>query len=68
MIGDVILIFKHERENIKHVLETTKWHSFDIWMAWNYHRDTNSQLYTAKESLVYQLDGYSILDCEEKQW
>jgi hypothetical protein len=68
MVGDVILIFKNERENIKRVLETTKWHSFDIWMAWNYHRDSNSQLYTSKNSLVYQLDGYSILDCEEKKW
>ena len=66
MIGDIILIFKSERENIINLLNSTKWHSFDIWMAWNYHN--KSKLFTSKTSLAYQLDGYSVLDCEEKQW
>jgi hypothetical protein len=66
MVGDVILIFKSERENIKHKLNNTGWHSFDIWMAWNYH-DRVTQ-FTSKKSLVYQLDGYSVLDYNEKKW
>jgi len=66
MIGDIILIFKSERDNIKHKLNTAGWHSFDIWMAWNYHNQV-IQL-TSKKSLAYQLDGYSVLDYNEKKW
>jgi hypothetical protein len=65
MVGDVILIFKSERENIINKLKTTKWHSFDLWMAWNYHNKTIQ--FTSKESLVYQLDGYSVLDYGQKK-
>lgn len=64
MVGDVILIFKSERENIINKLKTTKWHSFDLWMAWNYHN--KAVQFTSKESLVYQLDGYSVLDYGQK--
>ena len=66
MIGDIILIFKSERENIKHKLNTAGWHSFDIWMAWNYHDQVTQ--FTSKKSLAYQLDGYSVLDYNEKKW
>ncbi len=66
MIGDIILIFKSERENIKRKLNSTKWHSFDIWLAWNYHEQV--PMFTSKESLAYQLDGYSVLDCSDKKW
>lgn len=66
MVGDVILIFKSERENIKYKLNNTGWHSFDIWMAWNYHNRVTQ--FTSKKSLVYQLDGYSVLDYNEKKW
>lgn len=63
MIGNVILIFKSERENIINKLKTdgkSGWHSFDIWLAWNYH-DTVT-LITSKYPLAYQVEGYSTLD------
>ena len=63
MIGNIILIFKSERENILRKLETdgkSGWHSFDIWLAWNYH-DTVTLL-TSKYPLAYQVEGYSVLD------
>ena len=66
MIGDIILIFKSERENIVNLLNSTKWHSFDIWMAWNYHNQVTQ--FTSKKSLAYQLDGYSVLDYNKKKW
>ncbi len=63
MIGNIILIFKRERENIISKLKTdgkSGWHSFDIWLAWNYH-DTVTIL-TSKYPLAYQTEGYSVLD------
>jgi hypothetical protein len=66
MVGNIILIFKSERENIINKLKTdgkSGWHSFDIWLAWNYH-DTVTLL-TSKEQLAYQLEGYSVLDYNE---
>ena len=66
MVGNIILIFKSERENIINKLKTdgkSGWHSFDIWLAWNYH-DTVTLL-TSKEPLAYQLEGYSVLDYNE---
>ena len=59
-------IDEQERENIINKLKTdgkSGWHSFDIWLAWNYH-DTVTLL-TSKESLAYQLEGYSVLDYNE---
>jgi hypothetical protein len=66
MVGNIILIFKSERENIINKLKTdgkSGWHSFDIWLAWNYHNTVT--LLTSKEQLAYQLEGYSVLDYNE---
>jgi len=64
MVGDVILIFKSLREDIIEKLKTTPWHSFDIWMAWNYSNKTVQ--FTSKTNLAYQVEGYSVLDYQEK--
>ena len=57
---------ENRRKNIINKLKTdgkSGWHSFDIWLAWNYH-DTVTLL-TSKEQLAYQLEGYSVLDYNE---
>ena len=64
MVGDIILIFKSLRNDIIEKLQTTLWHSFDIWMAWTYSHNTVQ--FTSKENLAYQLDGFSVLDYQEK--
>ena len=65
MVGDCILIFKSLRQDIIYKLTHMKLHSFDIWMAWVYsHKLTQ---FTANRNLVYQLEGYSVLDYQEKE-
>jgi hypothetical protein len=65
MIGDVILIFRSIREDIIEKLKTTGWHSFDIWMAWNYSHKVVQ--FTADRNLAYQVEGFSVLDYQEKE-
>jgi hypothetical protein len=65
MVGDVILIFRSFRDRLINDLKTIGWHSFDLWMAWTYSHKAIQ--FTAKENLAYQLEGYSVLDYQEKE-
>jgi hypothetical protein len=56
---------KSERENMLYNIENTGWHSPDFWLAWNYHM--KSKILVSKEKLVYQKEGYSVLDYLEKE-
>ena len=58
------LIFKKEQENIKHKLNTYKWHAWDIWLFWNY--DRRVKMYSHKKRLVTESDGYSAIDFTDK--
>ena len=58
------LIFKKEQENIKHKLNTSKWHAWDIWLFWNYDRIV--KMYSHKKRLVTESDGYSAIDFTDK--
>ena len=64
LMGTTYLIMKSERENILNKIKNTGWHSPDFWLAWNYHM--KSKLLVSKEKLVYQKEGYSVLDYLEK--
>jgi hypothetical protein len=64
LMGTTYLIMKSERENILHNILNTGWHSPDFWLAWNYHM--KSKILVSKEKLVYQKEGYSVLDYLEK--
>jgi hypothetical protein len=63
-MGTTYLVMKSERESILEKIETTGWHSPDFWLAWNYNR--KSKILVSKEKLVYQKEGYSVLDYLEK--
>ena len=65
LMGTTYLIMKSERENILHNILNTGWHSPDFWLAWNYHM--KSKILVSKEKLVYQKEGYSVLDYLEKE-
>jgi hypothetical protein len=65
MIGDVILIFKSFKDDIIEKLKNTKWHSFDLWIAWNYSHKVVQ--FTANKNLAYQVEGFSVLDYQEKE-
>jgi hypothetical protein len=64
LMGTTYLVMKSERESILEKIETTGWHSPDFWLAWNYNR--KSKILVSKEKLVYQKEGYSVLDYLEK--
>ena len=64
LMGTTYLIMKSERENMLHNILNTGWHSPDFWLAWNYHM--KSKILVSKEKLVYQKEGYSVLDYLEK--
>ena len=64
LMGTTYLVMKSERENILEKIDTTGWHSPDFWLAWNY--NMKSKILVTKEKLVYQKEGYSVLDYLEK--
>jgi hypothetical protein len=64
LMGTTYLVMKSERENILNKVDNTGWHSPDFWLAWNY--NMKSKILVSKEKLVYQKEGYSVLDYLEK--
>ena len=64
LLGSTYLVMKSERESIINKLNTTGWHSPDFWLAWNYNERV--PILASKEPVVYQLEGYSVLDYKEK--
>jgi glycosyltransferase involved in cell wall biosynthesis len=65
LMGTTYLIMNSERESILNKIDNTGWHSPDFWLAWNY--NMKSKILVSKEKLVYQKEGYSVLDYLEKE-
>jgi hypothetical protein len=65
VLGSTYLIFNKEREGIINKLNTTGWHSPDIWLAWNY--SGRCPIFVSKQKLVQQIEGFSMLDYKNKQ-
>jgi hypothetical protein len=64
LLGTTYMIMKSEKENIINNIHNTGWHSPDFWLAWNYHN--KSKMISSKEPIVFQKEGYSVLDYLEK--
>ena len=60
LLGTTYMIMKSEKENIIDKIHNTGWHSPDFWLAWNYHN--KSKMISSKNPIVYQKEGYSVLD------
>lgn len=60
LLGTTYMILKSERENIFEKIHTTKWHSPDLWLAWNY--SNTVPILASTKRLMHQKDGYSLLD------
>jgi hypothetical protein len=58
------LIMRSERESIQRKILVTGWHSWDIWMYWNY--DRRSHIISTLSPAVYEIDGYSAVDYSNK--
>lgn len=64
LLGTTYMIMKSEREGMIDKIHNTGWHSPDFWLAWNYHARIN--ILVSKTPLVYQKEGYSVLDYQNK--
>jgi len=64
LLGSTYIVMKSERDKIIKRLKTKPWHSPDFWLAWYNSGKTNMMV--SKDKLVYQLEGYSLLDYKEK--
>jgi hypothetical protein len=64
LLGTTYMIMKSEREGIIDKVHNTGWHSPDFWLAWNYHNKV--KMLASKIPIVYQKEGYSVLDYLEK--
>jgi len=65
VLGSTYLIFRSERESMIDKLKTTRWHSPDIWLAWNY--SGKCPIFVSKKKLVRQIEGISMLDYKNKE-
>jgi len=59
------MITRKEREQIQEKLRDTKWHAWDTWLYWNY--DKKVPIFRTKEPLVYEPEGYSMIDLKQKE-
>lgn len=58
------MVFGSEKESIQHKLKTTGWHTFDVWLYWNY--DRKSPIFATVKELSRQIEGFSAIDYEIK--
>jgi hypothetical protein len=66
LLGTTYMIMKSERNGIIDKIHNTGWHSPDFWLAWNYHNRV--KMISSKNPIVYQKEGYSVLDYKEKNY
>jgi hypothetical protein len=64
LLGSTYMIFKSHRESIIQDYHNRGWHSPDFWLAWTYH--DKIPIFSSKEKIVYQDEGFSLLDYVEK--
>lgn len=58
------LIMRSERESILEKIRTSGWHSWDIWLYWNY--DRRSKLFATDKQYVFEFSGASMVDYVER--
>lgn len=58
------LIMNSERESILEKIRTSGWHSWDIWLYWNY--DCRSRLFATDKQYVFEFSGTSMADYVER--
>ena len=64
LMGTTYMIMKSEREDILNCVHNVAWHSPDFWLAWICHNRLD--VLVSKEAIVFQKEGYSVLDYLEK--
>lgn len=58
------MVMASERQSLLDKIATAGWHSWDIWLYWNY--DRRSTLFATKEQYVFECGGYSTADYTER--
>ena len=60
LMGTTYMIVKSERDDIINCIHNVPWHSPDFWLAWSCHGRID--VLVSDSSIVYQKEGYSVLD------
>lgn len=64
LLGTTYMIMKSEKEDIINCINNVPWHSPDFWLGWICHDRLDVLVSTSP--IVYQKEGYSVLDYLEK--
>jgi hypothetical protein len=64
LLGTTYMIMKSEKDDIINCINNVPWHSPDFWLGWICH--DRIEVLVSKEPIVYQKEGYSVLDYIEK--
>ncbi len=64
ILGSMYMVFKPQRNILKHKFKNSGWHSPDLWLAENYHLEY--PIFGTKEIMVRQAMGYSLIDYKIK--
>jgi len=64
LLGTTYMIMKSQRTDILEKIKIKGWHSPDLWLAWTY--SGRIKMLTAKNPIVFQKEGYSVLDYLDK--
>lgn len=59
------MVFRSERESIQHKILNSGWHAWDIWLYWNY--DMRVPIFATAGPIVYEPEGYSVIDYQKKE-
>jgi hypothetical protein len=64
LLGTTYMIMKSEKDDIINCINNVPWHSPDFWLGWICH--DRLDVLVSKEPIVFQKEGYSVLDYLEK--
>ncbi len=64
LLGTTYMIMKSQKNDILEKIKTKGWHSPDLWLAWTYNKKI--KMLVSKNPIVYQKEGYSVLDYVNK--
>jgi hypothetical protein len=64
LLGTTYMVMSSHRDNVLEQIKTKGWHSPDIWLARTF--GGKVKMLVSNEPIVYQKQGYSVLDYLEK--
>lgn len=64
ILGSMYMVFKSQKNIMKHKFDNSGWHSPDLWLSENFHME--GPIFGTKQSIVHQATGFSLIDYKIK--